>query len=116
LGKRLLIVDDDPDVLETLKETFEHEGYAVSTASNGTEALDRLRQLPAPPCAAVVDLVMPKMSGTELFDAMQSDGRWSTIPVILCSSMAITAPAGALFMRKPINLARLVDEVKLRCK
>src|SRR4051812_34875241 len=60
---RLLVVDDDEDIRETLQAVFESEGYLVTTASNGLEALDRLRTMPTAPCVIVLDLMMPVMSG-----------------------------------------------------
>jgi CheY-like chemotaxis protein len=58
---RVLVVDDDHDVLEVLQDSLAGEGYAVATARNGAEALERIRQ--APPDVILLDMRMPVMDG-----------------------------------------------------
>src|SRR5579862_4602951 len=58
----ILIVDDDPDIRDSLKEVLEDEGYEVNGVANGREALDYLRKSPRP-CVILLDLMMPVMDG-----------------------------------------------------
>jgi CheY-like chemotaxis protein len=109
--KSILIVDDDLDIRETLRDAFEHQGYAVAVAGNGKEALDLLA-CPPRPSAVILDLIMPVMSGQELYAAMQADPTLSRIPIVVSTSDASRAPSGVLIMRKPIDLVRLLATVQ----
>ncbi len=115
MGKTVLIVDDEVDVLDSLKDAFEFEGYTVVTAPDGAAALVRLGELNELPCAAVLDVFMPKMTGVELYEAMKLDERLARVSVIFCTSAPASAPRGAMVMKKPIDLDRLVGEVRARC-
>jgi two-component system response regulator MprA len=115
LKETILIVDDEPDILETLREAFEYEGYSVEVAQDGADALDRLRALSDPPCAAILDVLMPKLNGISLHEAMKNDPRLSHVFVIFCTSAPSLVPAGSAVMRKPIDLTRLVATVRAHC-
>ena len=110
-GRRtVVIVDDEQDIRDTLRDAFEDEGYAVATAANGEEALELLRQT-GRPCAVIVDIIMPVMSGVELCAALHADAALADIPVVVSTSDPSRAPAGVLIMRKPIDLDRLIAAV-----
>ena len=111
---KVLIVDDETDIRESLKEIFEDEGYVVSTAANGAEALERLKN-EDPPCAMVLDLIMPVVGGVEVYMKMQADPRLAQIPVIISTSDPSRAPSGVLIMKKPIDLERLLGTVSKYC-
>ena len=66
----VLVVDDDPDIRETLRDVIEMEGFAVVTAADGREAMDRLR-MGLRPSLIVLDLMMPRMSGWDLLTALR---------------------------------------------
>jgi CheY-like chemotaxis protein len=69
---RLLIVDDNPDILETFGELFSEHGYRVITARQGAEALDSLEQRKTAPCLILLDFLMPVMNGREFLVAVAS--------------------------------------------
>lgn len=81
----VVIIDDHEDIQAILKEVLEEEGYDVAVAGNGEEGLRVLRQTPRP-CVALLDLVMPVMTGWELMEAMRDDDYLSQIPVIVLSA------------------------------
>jgi CheY-like chemotaxis protein len=110
-AKTVLVVDDEPDIRESLRDALEDEGYDVVTAANGREALTMLPGLPRP-LALILDIIMPVMSGVELYAALQSDPQLATIPVVVSTSDPSRAPAGVLLMRKPIDLERLLKVIK----
>lgn len=66
---KVLIADDEPDILEILKYNLEKEGYHVSTAKDGNEALDKARQYQ--PDLIVLDMMMPKKSGMEVLEMLR---------------------------------------------
>ena len=110
----LLIVDDERDIRESLQEYFEDEGLAVRVAANGRDALDVLAEDPLP-CLVILDLIMPIMSGNELYQAMQNDPRLVKVPVIISTSDPSRAPSGVLIMKKPIDLDLLLATVRQYC-
>jgi CheY-like chemotaxis protein len=81
-----MVVEDDYAIRETLRELLEEEGYRVTQASNGAEALARLRDTEGPPSLILLDLMMPVMDGWEFRDAIAGDPKLSEIPVIVISA------------------------------
>jgi CheY-like chemotaxis protein len=111
---RVLIVDDDPDIRESLQDFLEDKGYSVETASNGAEALDVLRMSDLPH-VILLDLVMPVLDGNAMYNAMQLDPRLAGVPVIVSTSDPTRAPSGLLVMKKPVDLRRLLAAVEQHC-
>ena len=111
LSRTVLVVDDEPDIRESLRDALEDEGYDVVTAANGREALTLLPGLPRP-LAMILDIIMPVMSGAELYTALQADPGLASIPVVVSTSDPSRAPAGVLLMRKPIDLDRLLAVIE----
>ena len=88
----ILVVDDEPNVRESLGDAFTDEGYAVVLAANGREALARARML-ARPCVVILDLIMPVMSGDQVYAAMRADPALEDIPIVVSTSDPTRAPA-----------------------
>lgn len=108
--KRILIVEDDVDIRDTLRDAFEDEGYLVLCANNGREGLATLREIERP-SVVVLDLMMPVMDGNELYEAMLADPDLSDIPVIVSTSDPSRAPSGVLLMKKPVNLKMMLKTI-----
>jgi CheY-like chemotaxis protein len=109
--KRILIVEDDENIRDSLREVFEEEGYEASTASNGREALELLSQGTSRPDAVILDLVLPVLDGSKVYQAMQADPMLSKIPVVVSTSTPARAPSGVIVVPKPLKLDRLLDVV-----
>ena len=111
---RLLLVDDDPDILQTLALCLSTKGYRVLMASNGKEALDVLgREKPA---CILLDLMMPVMDGWQFVAELESRG-WRKAPLLILSAdRAVQGHATRLhadaFLAKPFDLDDLMDAVK----
>lgn len=112
---RVLVVVDDTDIRESLGELFELESYDVMTAADGGEALRCMRDDEPLPCVVILDLIMPVLSGNEVYRRMQSVERLSSVPVIVTTSDPSRAPSGVLIMKKPINVRRLLGAVQQFC-
>ena len=118
LGRRILIIEDEEDIREILKEFFEGEGYDVLTAVNGKDAMRVLREHPIPNMI-LIDLMMPVMSGEEFIERKKTLPEFSAIPTVIMSADHRTkAKAEALGIKwainKPLELSALVtivDEV-----
>ena len=113
--RRILIVDDEPGIRESLEDFFQDEGFVVATARDGAEALARLAERPLPH-VVVLDLRMPKFDGNEVYQRMQNDAQLAQVPVIVSTSDPGYAPSGVLIMKKPINLERLLCAVLQHCE
>jgi CheY-like chemotaxis protein len=121
----LLLVDDSEAILAYQAAALSSH-YTLSTATNGREALDRLREIR--PAAVLLDLSMPDMTGDELLARMQTDPALCRIPVIIVSSERARGEAsrgrGArAFLPKPIRaaelqtvVARVLEEERLRAR
>ena len=106
----ILVVDDDADIRESLRDALGDEGYAVRLASNGKEALELLTTLKRPR-GIILDLTMPVMSGTEFYQAMRAVPALADIPVLISTSDPSHAPTGVPVMKKPVSLKRLLATV-----
>ena len=69
---KVLVVDDEPNIVELLKVSLEFQGFAVATAASGTEALETARDFG--PDAFILDVMMPGMDGFELLSRLRTDG------------------------------------------
>ncbi|SAK61355.1 response regulator [Caballeronia ptereochthonis] len=111
--KKILVVDDEFDILTTWRLVLEMEGYEVATASNGRAALDSARS--DPPALVITDWMMPHMDGVALIHALAASDGLGHVPVILMSA-APNAPVlehpHAQFRRKPLSIDDLIDAVK----
>jgi CheY-like chemotaxis protein len=113
--KRVLIVEDERDLLDSLQEFFEDEGFTVQTATNGAEALSLL-DADELPSVVLLDLMMPVLDGNELYARMRAEPRLAGIPVIVSTSDPSRAPSGVLIMKKPVNLSSLLGAVQSHCQ
>lgn len=84
MGKRLLVVDDEPDILELTRFALAKEGFEVDTAATGDEAIAALRR--HRPDLVVLDLMLPDRPGTEVCRLMRADASLADIPVIMLTA------------------------------
>jgi two-component system, OmpR family, response regulator len=106
----VLLVDDDDDVRETLQLILNDEGFEVTTAANGREALRVLRSEPRP-AVVLLDLRMPEMDGWQTIDALRAEGLLGEVPIVICTSAPRDAPEGFPVLSKPIHLDELLTEI-----
>ena len=109
----VLIVEDEPESRDTLRELLELEGYAVETASNGKDALEVLETVD--PCVVLLDLFMPVMDGWQVIDRLRSDGRLASMNVLVITSAGHRAPPGLRVLQKPLNLDKLLSTIEAVC-
>jgi CheY-like chemotaxis protein len=115
----VLVVDDEPDVLEAIVLLLESCGYALRTARNGVEGLASLRD--ARPCLILLDLMMPVMDGWEFRKAQLADDALADVPVVVVTGAGVAAQRGgplgptAGFLRKPFEADDLLRLVSSHC-
>lgn len=118
--KRILVVDDEDDVREYLVMALEDAGFQVETASDGYQAMEKVRK--NPPDLISLDLVMPKRSGAKLYHDLKRDSELSGIPVILVTGHArdelgqpdfeeLTMSGVGVYLEKPVKPASYVRAV-----
>lgn len=103
--RRILIVDDDRDIRETLKELVEQEGFAAICAENGEDALTELRSGDVLPCVILLDLTMPVMDGFAFRAAQLADPALAAVPVVV-----MTADGNLEDKRKRIGAERALKK------
>lgn len=84
--KKILVVDDEPDVRNFLTACIQDAGFMVDSACNGQEALEKIEQ--NLPDLMTLDMVMPRKSGIELIRILRKNEKWSRLPVIVITAHA----------------------------
>lgn len=119
---RILIADDDPAILRLVKAIVEKEGFDAITVRDGKEAY-KILQAGEPFVAAILDVVMPYIQGTELVRYMQSEKRHMKIPVIMMTAeqnarlSSDSFAAGAVaFLPKPFTNVQLQTMLRMFVK
>ena len=108
----VLIVNDDPDLLDVTSFVIETEGMAVETARNGAEALALLRA-GRQPWLVLLDLMMPVMNGWEFLAAIANDPLLQELPVVVLTAAEHAQIPGALeVLSKPMDLKELLRVVE----
>jgi two-component system alkaline phosphatase synthesis response regulator PhoP len=117
--KRVLVADDDVDVLEVIKAILEHEGFQVYTARDGEQAFKLLRKHAFN--AVIMDVFMPKVSGIKLLQMMRRSSKFRETPAMLITGNVLQSRqiegdgsiklANELLM-KPFNTRDLINRIK----
>ncbi len=114
-GRNVLVADDDPEILMTLKTAFEHSGAKVTTANDGNKALDFAKRMN--PDLIVLDMMMPRRSGFLVMENLKPDHKSGTKPFVIM----ITANEGKRhelyarhlgvddYVSKPFSIERLLE-------
>ena len=115
--KKVLLVDDDEDFIETVKFYLTHSGYLVSVANNGEEVFAKLKI--SKPDIVLLDLMLPGMSGIEICKKLKSNSDLLSIPVIMVTAkgaredIKYSIKVGANgYIPKPFSLPRLVERIE----
>ncbi len=115
--KKILIVDDETDIVETLGIALEQEGYECITASNGIDALNKARS--ENPNLVILDIMLPKMNGYKVSRLLKFDEQYQHIPVIMLTAKSqdsdriqgIETGADG-YLTKPFELKTLINMIK----
>jgi two-component system, cell cycle response regulator len=115
--ERILVVDDNPDNVEIINARLSSRGFEIETASNGEEALEKVRV--RPPHLILLDVMMPLMDGYEVSRRIKNDESLPFVPIILVTARDSTADkvegldAGADdYLTKPVNFPELEARVR----
>ncbi|NOZ86330.1 MAG: response regulator [Deltaproteobacteria bacterium] len=123
--KNILVVEDEPDVLFFLQAALEDAGFNVVTASDGDEAMERMKE--SVPDFISLDLVMPRKSGIRFLHELRRNKEWARVPVLIVTAHArddlaredlkeispsLTLSGPQVYLEKPVKAGRYVALVK----
>jgi two-component system chemotaxis response regulator CheY len=112
----ILVVEDDQDVRDAMVQVLEAEGYEAIPAGDGEEALTRLED-GLDPCVILLDLMMPRMDGWQFIEHHRRRAAHTPIIVVSAysSSEQVRSAGVAEYMRKPVDIDRLLAVVARYC-
>ena len=116
MGKKILIVDDEPDLLRVTCFRLEKSGYQVLTAVNGQQAMEMMAK--ESPDLALLDIRLPLLNGPEVCMRMKKDEKLKHIPVILFTASTqdlqekVEACGAQDYTIKPFNPEELLEKIK----
>ncbi|HXH31266.1 MAG TPA: response regulator [Bacteriovoracaceae bacterium] len=115
--KSILVIDDDPAILQTMQDVLEIHGFRVHTAVDGADGIRVLQDMVIPPCVVLLDLMMPGMNGWGFLDYQKGHPVFSKVPVVLCSAYEASARSVGKepVLIKPVKLDTLLAAVKVFC-
>ena len=118
IQKRILVVDDEPDIVKTVAKAIRRQGFDVVSAADGEEALERVKD--SHPDLVILDIQMPKLDGIAVLQKIKGDPQTTSLPVIM-----LTAKAGDedmfkgykyganYYIPKPFKIAEVLDGIKM---
>jgi DNA-binding response OmpR family regulator len=121
-AKYILIVDDDPDLVETVSMMLESKGYEVGKAYDGIEGEEAIKK--RRPDVLILDVMMPRKNGYQLCKELKSNKWTNEIPIILLTAVGEAVPTTSYshaegmaveaedFIPKPVDAATLVEAVE----
>jgi DNA-binding response OmpR family regulator len=117
MAKKILIVDDEPNIVISLEFLMKKEGFEVAVANDGDEALAMVASFN--PDMLLLDVMMPKKSGFEVCEALRADSQRAGLKIVMLTAkgrdteMAKGLAIGAdAYVTKPFSTKELVDKVK----
>ena len=115
--KKILVVEDQTDLLELLREHFKDEGFAIATATNGVDAIRKARSLT--PDLVLLDVILPELDGFAVCETLRKDPTTAHVPILMITGLPgqLTRCAGIEsgatdFVTKPVTPHELLVRVK----
>ena len=119
-GKKVLVIDDEPDTLTYFSTILEDNGYQVVTAENGEDGLSKAKK--NPPDLITLDITMPEMSGVRFYRRMKEEESLKSVPIIIITGISddfksfissrsqVPPPEG--YLAKPVEEEELLELVR----
>ena len=118
MSKKIMVVDDEPDILLTVGQMLEMSGYEVVSAKDGNECIDKLNQSETDPDLIILDIMMPNVSGWDVAAKIKENPKWKDIPIVFLTAKGDTMSVGmgglaaVDYIVKPFDIKDLVTRVK----
>lgn len=116
MAKKILLVDDEVDMLELTRMRLENAGYEVITSNTGEDALEIMKL--NRPDLVLIDLLLPKMQGAEVCSRIRNDEKLKNLPIILFTAKSGSGPAETRrlmandYISKPFDSENLLEKIK----
>jgi CheY-like chemotaxis protein len=116
MAKKILVVEDEPDILRVIEFIFKKKGYHVFSATDGEQALDLAKRYS--PDLVILDFFLPVMSGKDVSGSLKADERLKDIPVLLLTASADDIENKAKecqvddFLLKPFEHGELIEKAE----
>lgn len=117
MGKRVLVIEDEPNITEAVSFFLSRDGWEVFAHSNGHDAVDAVDN--RAPDLLILDLMLPGRSGVEILRDLRAHDRWSDLPVLMLTARGHSrdreeaeAAGASRFMTKPFSNAEILDVVR----
>ena len=94
MSKKILVVDDEPDILFTIGQMLEISGFEIIKANSGDEAIKTLKDLHANPDLILLDIMMPEISGWDVAAKIKENPEWKDIPIVFLTAKGDTMSIG----------------------
>ena len=117
MGKKILIADDEPNIVVSLEFLLKQRGYVVRVATNGEETIDAVREFE--PDLILLDVMMPRLSGYDVCQKVRENADWNRIRIVMLSAkgrevevskgLAVGADA---YVTKPFSTKDLIAKVQ----
>lgn len=119
-SRSILIVDDDEDIRDALRDTLEDEGHQAVAVGDGPSALSWLKRGEDPPCLILLDWNMTPMNGAQVLEAIREDPALTALPVVLVTADVrieekARAPGFTAALKKPVDLKSLFEVIRRHC-
>jgi two-component system alkaline phosphatase synthesis response regulator PhoP len=118
MSKKILVVDDEPDILHTVGQMLEMSGYEVIRAKDGSECIDKMNEFETDPDLIILDIMMPNVSGWDVAAKIKENPKWKNIPIVFLTAKGDTMSVGmgglaaVDYIVKPFDIKDLVVRVK----
>lgn len=117
MNQRVLLAEDEPNIVESLRFLLSRAGFDVDVRDNGVAALDAARRMK--PDVLVLDVMLPEMNGFEILSNLRSDPETAEMPILMLTAKGqredrerAMALGASQFMSKPFGNAELVQAVR----
>jgi len=116
MTKKVMVVDDEPDILFTVGKMLEMSGYSVIKAVDGKDCLNKMKE--STPDLVLLDIMMPEISGWDLAAKIKENPSWSDIPIIFLTAKGDTMSIGmggmvaSDYIIKPFNIRDLKSRIE----
>ncbi len=115
MAHTVLVVEDELELREMMRDALELNGYAVVTAEDGQDALDKIGDIEHL-CLVILDLLMPVMNGWDFVEKMRQRAEWAAIPIVVHSSAPAPPSTGVTrVIQKPMLFERLISIAREYC-
>lgn len=117
MGKRVLVIEDEPNIIEALSFILSRDGWTVHTHSDGMNANERIRA--TPPDLVILDVMLPGKSGFDILRDLRADPEMRTLPVLMLTARGQTRDRELAeklgvnrFITKPFSNAEVIENVR----